>query len=99
MRKKLYFIQLALLTSLFANLAWSETDDLERGRLLYENHCRSCHESGVHIRNNHKAQDRHEVYLEVARWSEELQLTWQHREINDVSYYLYRTFYIDKMKD
>ena len=27
----------------------------ERGRLLYENHCRSCHESNVHIRQTQAA--------------------------------------------
>ncbi len=65
----------------------------ERGQLLYENHCTACHESMIHIRENHKADSLATVQREVIRWSQELQLGWQDVEIADVSQYLLRTFY------
>jgi len=40
----------------------------ERGRLLYENHCRACHESNVHIRQTQAAKSLKAVRTEVVRW-------------------------------
>lgn len=71
---------------------------LERGQLLYENHCTACHESMVHIRENHKADSLATVQREVIRWSEELRLGWQGVEISDVSQYLFQTYYSNSSK-
>jgi Raf kinase inhibitor-like YbhB/YbcL family protein len=79
---------------LFSDIAGSEPGSLERGRLLYENHCLACHESQVHIRKNHKAHSLDDVHREVIRWTEELQLPWQASEILDVSGYLYQRYYL-----
>ncbi len=94
---RLYMLP-AILCSLLTNWAWAETANIERGRLLYENHCLACHESQVHIRNNQKVHTLGGVNREVIRWSEELKLTWRASEINDVSHYLYRTFYLGNVK-
>ncbi|MCU7922000.1 MAG: hypothetical protein KZQ88_04815 [Candidatus Thiodiazotropha sp. (ex Dulcina madagascariensis)] len=83
----------AILYGLLMNWVWADSADLERGRLLYENHCLICHDSQVHIRNNQKVHTLGGVSREVIRWSEELKLTWRASEINDVTQYLYRTFY------
>ena len=65
----------------------------DRGQMLYENHCRGCHVSVVHIRSNRKAASLEAVRWEVARWSSELQLDWRNEEIADVVEYLDREFY------
>ena len=71
----------------------------QRGQLLYENHCTACHESIVHIRENHKANSLATVQKEVIRWSRVLNLGWQDVEIADVSQYLLRTFYSQALKN
>jgi mono/diheme cytochrome c family protein len=65
----------------------------ERGQMLYENHCRGCHVSVVHIRSNRRAVSLEAVRWEVARWSGELQLDWRKEEIADVVEYLDQAFY------
>ncbi len=85
-------LSLLLLITFFNELPLAASSP-ERGQLLYENHCTACHESMIHIRENHKADSLATVQREVIRWSQELQLGWQEVEIADVSQYLLRTFY------
>ena len=87
-------VLLSILIGFTADIARSEPGSLERGRLLYENHCLDCHESQVHIRKNHKVHNLDGVHREVIRWAEELQLPWQASEILDVSGYLYQRYYL-----
>ena len=65
----------------------------ERGRLLYENHCRSCHESNVHIRQTQAAKSLKAVRAEVVRWQEALTLQWRSEDVGDVAEYLNATWY------
>ena len=92
-QKTLVSVFASIIIGFTAAVALSEPDSLARGHLLYENHCLSCHESQVHIRNNHKAHSLKDVQHEVMRWSEELKLPWQASEIRDVSGFLYQTYY------
>lgn len=64
-----------------------------RGELLYENHCLSCHTSKAHIRENRRARSVADVEGWVARWANELNLTWTDEEIRDVAEYLVRRYY------
>jgi hypothetical protein len=64
-----------------------------RGKLLYENHCLSCHESMVHIRGAHKAKTIEDVQYWVGRWAVELNVKWSADEIDDVVQHLNQTFY------
>jgi hypothetical protein len=59
-----------------------------RGRLLYENHCVSCHTSTVHVREKRKAADFAALRGWVARWSTELKLKWGEEEQLAVTRYL-----------
>lgn len=95
---KILFL-LAIVVNLMATVAVAGTPNVQRGRLLHENHCTTCHESQVHIRANHRAHSLSDVYREVVRWSNELQLNWDGSEINDVSHYLYLTFYADNVRN
>ena len=65
----------------------------ERGRLLYENHCRSCHESNVHIRQTQAAKSLKAVRTEVVRWQGVLTLQWSAEDVGDVAEYLNATWY------
>jgi cytochrome c5 len=64
-----------------------------RGKLLYENHCHSCHESMVHIRGAHKAKTYEDIQYWVGRWTQELKVKWSAEEIDDVVQYLNQTYY------
>jgi mono/diheme cytochrome c family protein len=65
----------------------------ERGRLLYENHCRSCHESNVHIRQTQAAKSLKSVRTEVVRWQGVLALQWNVEDVDDVAEYLNAAWY------
>jgi mono/diheme cytochrome c family protein len=67
--------------------------DTERGRLLYENHCMSCHESVLHIREKRKAANPAELRAAIGRWAAELGLAWQEAEAEDVYKYLNSRYY------
>lgn len=67
--------------------------DPDRGRLLYENHCRACHESNAHIRDDRRAGDRAELMAWVVRWSQHLGLDWRAAERTDVVDYLNQRYY------
>jgi mono/diheme cytochrome c family protein len=73
--------------------ASAEGADNGRGKLLYENHCLDCHESTVHVRDNHKAKSIDELRAEVIRWAGNQKLKWGPTEINDVTGYLDESFY------
>ncbi len=87
-------IQLSVLAAasiLAGQLAYAQ--DARRGQLLYENHCRECHEDGVHFRENRKATNFDELTAFIAQWVTELQLNWTAEELADVRLYLNERFY------
>ena len=67
--------------------------ELSRGQLLYENDCRGCHESVVHVRERRKASTPAAVEAWVRRWSGELKLGWGDDEVRAVSRYLGERYY------
>ena len=67
--------------------------DAARGELLYDNHCKVCHTSVVHIREDRKARSREEIRTWVRRWSKELGLQWGPAEVDDVIEYLNNRYY------
>jgi cytochrome c5 len=64
-----------------------------RGQLLYENHCRKCHESQVYIRQQRKAHSLKDIRSWTRQWSTELKLDWTAADVEQVSQYLNRQFY------
>jgi cytochrome c1 len=68
-------------------------EDTERGKLLYENHCMSCHESVVHIRDDRRAESLGEVTWQVSRWASEMDLDWRYPEVFDLVAYLNSRYY------
>jgi len=65
----------------------------ERGRLLYENHCLSCHDSVAHVRADHKVVSLAELGEEIARWATVLKLDWDDSETTAVLRYLNARYY------
>jgi hypothetical protein len=64
-----------------------------RGQLLYDNHCMSCHESMVHIRNRQQVKSMQELRNQVTRWATYANLHWNKDEIEEVVRHLNTQFY------
>lgn len=64
-----------------------------RGQLLYDNHCVTCHESMVHIRNRQQVKSMQELRNQVARWAAYAKLRWDKDEIEEVARFLNTRFY------
>ena len=71
----------------------SDAADLERGRLLYENHCQFCHSRQVHGRTDRWPNTRAELRGVVDLWQRNDRLRWSDAEIDDVTAYLNATQY------
>ncbi|MGI9302897.1 MAG: hypothetical protein ACR2RB_09340, partial [Gammaproteobacteria bacterium] len=67
--------------------------DGPRGQLLYENHCHSCHESIIHVREQRVVDSIEALEQHVARWVSTLGLSWSPDDIADVERYLDEKFY------
>jgi mono/diheme cytochrome c family protein len=77
-----------------ATAAWgAELPDLERGRALYENHCVVCHTAKVHRRAAPLPLRIDELRFIVTVWASQQGLAWSRDDIEDVVYYLDRTYY------
>ena len=70
-----------------------EAARLERGRALYEEHCRQCHTPGIHRRPNKMPLTRDELMGIVDHFRRTANLAWTPEEIDEVTEYLNRTQY------
>lgn len=64
-----------------------------RGQLLYENHCRACHDQQVHWRQNKLAHDWNSLRAQVQRWQVVAKLGWRNEEVDQVARHLNDTIY------
>ena len=67
--------------------------DLERGRMLHENHCRMCHDSIAYKRAEHIAKDITQVKAQVTRWQTNTGLRWSEDDIDSVTAYVAKRYY------
>ena len=67
--------------------------DLERGRMLHENHCRMCHDSIAYKRGAKLAADYAGVKAQVTRWQTNTGLRWTEEDIDSVTAFVARTYY------
>jgi hypothetical protein len=65
----------------------------ERGRLLYENHCITCHSSKVHRRPTPVPITRSELRVIISAWAKGERLGWTEAEIADVVEFLDSSYY------
>lgn len=75
-----------------AGLVFAE--DLERGRVLYETFCVSCHDRSLHARKEPLAKSYAQLKAQVQRWQDNIGLSWDKSEIEDVAAYLNHTVYL-----
>ncbi|HKB83986.1 MAG TPA: cytochrome C [Burkholderiales bacterium] len=87
------------LAALLAAASWGGASrdalgaDAERGRLLHDTHCVSCHGTQVYKRDSKVATNYAEIHAQVVRWETNLSLNWSAGDVDAVATYLARTFY------
>lgn len=88
-------LTLALSCALFAHVAHtgSQAADSERGALLYDTHCITCHTTEIHWRDKRLATDWDSLQAEVRRWQDNAALDWRDEDIAEVTQYLNTRFY------
>lgn len=67
--------------------------DFRRGQELYENQCKACHESMLHIRQNRKVKSLDDLRKRIESWAAHTGHEWGEREIGDVQHFLNKSFY------
>jgi len=67
--------------------------DVQRGKLLYETNCSSCHTTQPHWRSQRLVGDWPELVAQVTRWQGVAGLNWTSEEIRDVAIFLNEEFY------
>ena len=78
-----------------AGVSTTTTDvrSIERGRALYENNCRSCHTAKVHRRVPQLPVNQDDLRLIVLTWVRFEGMRWSSEDIDDVVFYVNRTYY------
>jgi hypothetical protein len=77
-------------------LVWSlaaPAQDLERGRLLYQTHCATCHTERLHHRDKSKIRSFADLRDEVARWAPQTKHRFTLDDIEDVVQFLNASHY------
>jgi mono/diheme cytochrome c family protein len=67
-------------------------ENFARGQELYNHHCQSCHEDLLHARNR-KLKTLDALRDRIRAWAVHSGAPWTEEEINDVLYYLNKSFY------
>ena len=67
--------------------------DPDRGRLLHDQRCVSCHDTRVYKRDSKVARNYDEIRAQVVRWETNVSLNWNDSDVDSVTTYLARTFY------
>jgi mono/diheme cytochrome c family protein len=71
----------------------ADVPSVQRGRLLYENHCQVCHTSDIHRRPNRMPLNAAGLRGIVDQWQKQEKLNWSEQEIADVVQFLRETRY------
>ena len=67
--------------------------DPQRGQLLYDTQCASCHTTQAHWRDNSIVGSWSDVLAQVGRWQDNTGQHWSVSEIGDVAAYLNSVYY------
>lgn len=75
--------------------ASAHAQDPERGRVLYETFCHTCHYERVHERPPGRSvvKSQAELRLQVARWAERAPMRFTPQDVDDVAEYLNQSHY------
>ncbi len=89
-KKTLFYILFALLAaSGFA----AQAADFDNGKKLYQAHCTRCHGSEVYVRQERIVNNLEELRQRVRQCELATEQAWFEEEIEDVVFYLDKTFY------
>ena len=69
------------------------TYDAQRGRLLYDTQCHSCHSAQAHWRDRRLVRSWSDLLREVARWEKTAGQHWSVQDIGDTAAYLNAVYY------
>ncbi len=83
----------AALAGCAAGVNPTDARDFERGRALYENNCRLCHTAKVHRRVPQLPINEDELRRIVLTWVRFEGMRWSSEDVDDVVYYVNRTYY------
>ncbi len=84
------------LLSAFLCVPWltpTSAADFRHGQELYNDHCDSCHESFTHPGKDRKVQSLSDLKKRITSWAEHTGQYWSEQDINDVVYYLNKSYF------
>jgi len=70
-----------------------QAQDLQRGKLLYDTHCATCHTERLHGREKTAVKGMADLRDMVARWAPQTKRTFTPDELEDVVQHLNRSHY------
>ena len=70
-----------------------QAQDLQRGKLLYETHCATCHTERLHGREKTVVKNMADLRDMVARWAKQTKRSFTPDEMEDVVQHLNRSHY------
>jgi len=70
----------------------ARAENFARGQELYDHHCQSCHEDLMHARNR-KLKTLDALRSRIRDWASHTGNTWSAEDVDDVLYYLNKSFY------
>ena len=70
-----------------------QAQDLQRGRLLYETHCATCHTEKLHQRDKTVVKSMADLRDQVVRWAKQTKHSFTLDELEDVVQHLNRSHY------
>lgn len=71
----------------------AQAQDLQRGRLLYETHCATCHTEKLHGREKTIVKSMADLRDQVVRWAPQTKRTFSPDELEDIAQHLNRSHY------
>ncbi len=87
---RLYVFAFAALVFVTLDLHAQEDD---RGRMLHDAHCVSCHATRVYTRPDRVAGDYQQVRAQVDRWQKNVSLNWKDADADLVTDYIASRYY------
>ena len=93
MRAQVTVCSLLLLATSLTTPAPAFADNIEHGKILYEQHCTRCHDTRVHTRPNRRIGSLEALKNQVERCELSQSLKWPQPDVDDVVAYLDTTFY------
>jgi len=70
-----------------------QAQDLQRGKLLYQTHCATCHTERLHGREKPSVKNMADLRDTVARWAKQNKRSFTPDELEDVVQYLNQSHY------